>query len=177
MIILEGPDNSGKTTLGTQLNKKLGWDYEHSGRLKRPMSSIAHSTIQLRNRPVIQDRVYAISEYVYSRALGRPSDLDLKDVMTDFMSRDYLVIYCRPPTHVIKDNQGRDQMEGVIQYHQQIIDEYDFLMPELNRFAQCKVFTYDYTTMSIDMVLERARAYQERFDEKRLSAEFCINHR
>lgn len=174
MIILEGPDNSGKSTLAAQLSKKIKWDVEHSQRLQRPMSSIAHSTIQLRNRPIIQDRVYALSEYVYSRALKREPDIDLKSVMLDFMARHYLVIFCRPSNVAILANNGREQMEGVVGNHMQIIREYDFLRNEMTRFSNSTVITYDYETMNPDMLIEKVQKYVDSHNEKVQSIFFSL---
>lgn len=138
MIILEGPDNAGKTTLGERLATALGATFIHSERPPKESSDndlIEHAVLQVEPRRIIMDRNYLVSELVYGTvlrggpALGRERHLKL---MNDMLELGHiLIIYCRPPADTILDNGNRHQMVGVVEAHGKIISNYDRLMGQL----------------------------------------------
>lgn len=70
MIIIDGPDLVGKTTLANELCKRLGYIYHHLGKLPEQWNSpIDYLALLAYN--VVQDRFYA-SELVYSQIRGEP---------------------------------------------------------------------------------------------------------
>lgn len=76
--------------------------------------------------------------------------------MLDLYSRPYLIIYCRPHLSTILRNGGRDQMPGVLENHQKIVEAYDRLMEELARFSCCKILRYDWQSLG-----DRARVLRQ----------------
>lgn len=150
MIIIEGPDNAGKSRLAEDLSKQLGIPVVHSVRPPKGWSEedvLYHSTWQLRPQKAILDRVYAISEYVYGRVIRGKTALGDKhhEALMDLYHRPYLIIYCRPDLSTILDNKDRDQMEGVIENHTKIVEEYDYVMGEIGNFGENRIIKYDWT--------------------------------
>lgn len=180
MLIIEGPDNSGKTTLCTDLRKRLGIPVVHSERPNPAWGAeriLAHSNHQLLPKRIIRDRIYVISEYVYGRVIRGGSALRglHADALMDLYQRPYLIIYCRPDDRAILDSQGREQMEGVLDKHQAIIQEYDKLMGEVA--LNCKVVRYDYQSDRVDDLVITCSKYLQEFQSQLASAAFMCLYR
>lgn len=182
MIIIEGPDNAGKSTLAEKLSKALNIPVIHSVRPEKGWKEkdvLYHSTWQLRPQEAILDRVYAISEYVYGRVIrGKTALGELhSEALFDLYNRPYLIIYCRPDDNVILDNKGRDQMDGVIQHHQTIIDEYDVLMEEIKRFSIGSVIHYDWKSTIFDNLVAKCNKHLTDFHSRNISSQFMTKFR
>lgn len=169
MIILEGPDNAGKTALGNHLAAKLETIVRHSVRLTgNEQECLAHSRRQLLPQRAILDRVYAISEPVYGPICRGKSSLGAwgAEAIMDLYHRPYLIIYCRPPSSVILKNDGREQMEGVIENHAAIIAGYDKIMTDIAMFSHCTVVRYDWTDKSsLPSLVETCRQHLLKHDQ------------
>lgn len=151
MIIIEGPDNSGKSTLAAQLRRDTGLPVIQSSRPSPDLNFVQvyqHCLYQVapKEKLAILDRVTAISESIYGPICRGESALGMyqRDALLDVWNRPYTVIYCRPEDSVILDNKGRDQMPGVLENHQAIIAAYDRLMDDLARFGTPHVSVYDW---------------------------------
>lgn len=68
MLIIEGPDSVGKTTLAKKLASRLGLLYQHLGPL--PDGWVEQDYISLCSRKCVYDRLH-LSELAYSWALNR----------------------------------------------------------------------------------------------------------
>lgn len=177
MIIIEGPDNAGKTTLAKKLSKRLDLPMVHSVRPKRgdsPEVVLSHSNSQLQPQNAILDRVYAISEWVYGRVIRGKTALGHfhSQALLDLYHRPYLIIHCRPKMETILDNRGRDQMAGVIDNHKRIVEEYDYIMADLNRFSHCTVVSYDWESNSFDILANRCSGHLSRNHSRFTSVEY-----
>lgn len=183
MIIIEGCDNTGKSTLAEKLSKDLGIEVQHSVRPDpslAPHNIMEHAKRQLRPRRIILDRVFAISEYVYGRVIRGQSLLKEHhgDAFMELYQRQHMIIYCRPSDKVIQDNKGRDQMEGVVDNFPKIIAEYDDLIKELEQFYKGPIVCYDYTSRSsYGIILELAKIHLKNFDSQAASATFLSQHK
>jgi GTPase SAR1 family protein len=161
-IIIEGPDNSGKTSLAHKLCKDLEIPYKHSVRRHYLSATglIRHSQEQLLPRMEVQDRVYGISELVYGRVLRGVTEFPPH--MTEILSQVYLtrniIVYCRPSNEAILNN-TRKQMDGVSENHLHLIEEYDSLFKEIKRFGQSKVIYFDYETFYYPILLSKCKAH------------------
>jgi hypothetical protein len=99
-IIVEGFDNSGKSTLAKSFNLEV----IHPGPApKGKWEEIRCLSEQAKNArlPVVLDRVTCISSQVYA---GRMFDPILMDAMKNLLDTHHcIVIYCRPPIETIMD--------------------------------------------------------------------------
>jgi len=101
IIILEGPDGAGKTTLANELVKQTGGIYLHLS-YRWPQKIFLYHTAAIRyaarqNRPVIIDRWWP-SEAIYATAYRGQSPWPLQGRMADRVARKFgaLYIYCLP---------------------------------------------------------------------------------
>lgn len=171
MIILEGPDNSGKSTLAAKLKRDTGLPVIHSVKPKEDMSSIQvyhHCLNQVAPKDTLSilDRVTAISESIYGPICRGKSALGMyqKDALLDIWQRPYTIIYCRPDDETILENGGRPQMPGVLENHKRIIDAYDTFMDDLMRFGCPLVFWYDWKDrLAYNSVLNLANEDKRRY--------------
>lgn len=150
MIILEGPDNSGKSTLGQKLARLLCVNVEHSVRPDKsltPEQCLEYSADQLRDRPVILDRVFALSEFVYSTVLrsGPQTGLKTPDLMRQLTEKPVILIYCRPGFGRIICQNGRTQMAGVVENLESITTMYDQVIAQwIASQTNIIILHYDY---------------------------------
>lgn len=96
-IILEGPDNCGKSTLAKQLNEELGFIIVPSeGREKFPGE--INARVKRYNEDygdnVIFDRHPVVSQEMY-RQVVKNSPIE-ESLIDDFYSQGHIFIYCRP---------------------------------------------------------------------------------
>jgi len=136
-IIVEGPDNSGKTTLCKLLSKELHMPVFHAG--GPPASNdialkLCREQMEFLSHNVILDRVTPISRQVYE---NRFADPDLTDHLKRMLNAPMCtVIYCRPPNerlmdmknHQIKDHDTPEHMAYVLENLHNFIELYDRLM-------------------------------------------------
>lgn len=143
-IIVEGMDNSGKSTLAAT----FGLDVLHPGprpRNARATMKCLEEQLCSSRLPVVMDRVTAISTPAYTGDLGNATFRDYRKAM--LATPHCVVIYCRPPIEVIKDFSrhvavGHDeqrQIEWMIKNADQLIKNYDRLMAGIHHLV------YDYT--------------------------------
>lgn len=76
MIVIEGMDNTGKTTLSNKLVEHFGLPpecYIHSPGPDIPeqMAPRVHRMLEFKDLPFIWDRIHCISDQVYAEVLGR----------------------------------------------------------------------------------------------------------
>lgn len=163
MIIVEGCDNSGKTTLVSALSGDL--------RLlsivnrQRPLSlqdSYAYLTrvlpLALRFATIF-DRWQPISEPIYGpicRGVHLFNDAHIQNQfrMTKNMALQPLVIYCRPSIEKIMDFGEREQMAGVIENAPAIVAAYDHQIEWLKQHFP--VVRYDFERDTYDHIKQVA---------------------
>lgn len=145
MIIIEGMDNSGKTTLGETLAAHFDWPLIHSPGYGPEMVNWAMSTLLVK-APRIYDRHPCISERVYGPVLRNRVEFNSRRgeaVIERFIEENPLIIYCKPPDSVItKDLKG--QMEGIESNALTLIMTYNRLMAYLSDMGFL-VIKYDFT--------------------------------
>lgn len=158
MIIVEGPDGAGKTTLISQMSAEL-----HLPVAARVVSKDTEAMVDINRwvdhnlakgfHDMIYDRHRLISEPTYGpilRSTAQPGFDDLtwlRPRMTKFYALHPIIIYCLPPLETVLRNVERDPDNRVVQKHiQQIYSVYvtraaiDGTHPDLN------VRIWDYTT-------------------------------
>lgn len=176
MIIIEGADNCGKTMLGERLAKQLQVPLRHSEKPNPAWTTREcrdHSMRQLVPQRVILDRVYAMSETIYGPICRGQSALGdyAQEALLDLYHRPHLIIYCRPPLEVILKNNGREQMEGVLDNHKAIVEAYDRLYWDMLRFSKCLIIQYDWKDKtSFPDLLNRCQNHLGLYDQSTWSA-------
>lgn len=152
MLLLEGPDGAGKTSLLKKMVKR--WDLDVMPRFADThgpkedpynrvyQDQIARGTL----RCGIYDRHPLISEYIYAPIVGRgighqflwPSARQMRHQL----AHDALLILCLPPLDEVKKNVARtEQMAGVVENIEAIYEQYQLLRITWPG----KFITYDYT--------------------------------
>lgn len=129
MIVLEGPDNSGKSTLAKRLGKMMGRSVIPSGGPAKSEEEIADRVRQYNARDpekVIYDRHPCVSQEIYRQFHGgAPVDPEL---VAGFYSSQPLIIYCvgRSMTdHVVKDHDTDEHLAMLEEQHENICTTYD----------------------------------------------------
>ena len=164
LVIIEGPDGSGKTSLANRLRKDLSSPclfLRSNGAPTRveDLAQIIHWINALPLYvPLITDRNPLISEYVYGPILrGKCMHKWTLEQMANWSKRA-LVIYCRPSWSALAQALRREiQLEGVIENHRIIVEAYDKLMSEFQTRG-VEVVPYDFTGPP-QLIMDRVRSY------------------
>jgi thymidylate kinase len=156
LVVVEGVDGSGKSTLVQTLRKQPG-QYCMIIQASRPrgigdLENFFDATASLKNQidgTVICDRFHPISECVYGSVL-RGRSTPLSEVVKYLIHVD-LIIYCRSSLETIRVNLPKSpQMLGVFENLVKLTEAYDLLMRHLRLVRP--IIEYDYTTNSISEV-------------------------
>jgi len=157
VIVLEGPDGSGKTTLAEKL-QALGWEYRHEGPPPKGANVVEHylqilNLSLLNSRNIVHDRLFA-GEAVYGPihrnydAIGGWEGLKLFKRLAS--SRPIFQFLCMPKQKVLDDNFRLNTADferyGWDKFHR-ICDKYW----ELDHVMNWKIF--DYTKHHVEYVL------------------------
>lgn len=128
-IVLEGHDNSGKSTLAAMLAKRLGREvYSSEGPEKYPGELESRVSYYMLKPDAIFDRHPCISDPIYSTARGRPSVL-APEVVRSFYNQPAIFIYCDPlnkglGSHVRKEHDSDEHMAMVESNYKSILYHY-----------------------------------------------------
>lgn len=160
MIIVTGMDNSGKTTLAKQLGEELNLPVVHSAgpelskgeKQKWTLEQIAHDNVIPSS--IIHDRFMPLEEMVYGPILRGHSDFRFQDHYMELLyNTGTLIIYTRPSREVILEENGREQMEGVMANGEKLLAAWDDLAFQLISTGW-NVLVYNWETSNIDQVLK-----------------------
>ncbi len=145
MIIIEGPDNSGKSTLASN----IGLPYKHPGPApinEFELNMCLHNQHESMNEAIIYDRVSCISHQVYNEGwFNHPL---LRQYLNSLIeNKKVLFIYCRPPEshlmnfahHKAKDYDTEEHIKKIIDNQSIYINRYDELFSSIPHIA------YDFT--------------------------------
>lgn len=181
MIIIEGPDGSGKTTLVSHLSGK--YDIPIAERVvaqdTHPLAGVDLKVWTEKNLKAglqwqIFDRHRLISEPIYAACMDRKTHAGFDDIqwltarMIDFTRIHAFIVYCIPPYSVVEKNLQDDEDNTVIWgYAESIYNAYvaaaagDIARGQAVRFD----YTQDETYSRVDMLFEQwARANRLRLN-------------
>lgn len=164
IIIVEGPDNTGKSTLAKKIAKYFNMPYWHmtSGPglqekdamalYQRDALKNAYHAVETANG-IVFDRHW-VSDHVYGNVLRDGPALPEGEMLTLSIEHDFLYIFCDRQDHIIHDaheaNQDPDHPYDREQYAQ-IVEEYRqmrFFLEE--SLPKDRVLFYDMDLMGTD---------------------------
>lgn len=156
MIILEGPDGSGKSTTAKRLYEILlrQWPLHNIGPSPKTIRDVRLSSARCVLRAgqhCIQDRCTPISDWVYSRVFMRdysPDEGEQRLWLDSLIKRQPLIILCRPdiysPIHDPQQGDTPEYSEKVTANMEALIDQYDqlFFSSPLSEYPRTLVYNY-----------------------------------
>ncbi|QDH45124.1 guanylate kinase [Salmonella phage SE13] len=143
-IIIEGPDNAGKSTLIEFLKSRTGRSVIHNTVDKNPESVMAKQTKEnALEGNCIYDRSAVISEYIYCLVLQRTPVVNINISHVADMCDNAIVIFCMPPVEKVLAT-TKDEMPGVVENLEALYNQYDNLIDELVLMSK-QFFIYDWT--------------------------------
>lgn len=158
MIIFEGPDGSGKSTLMHQLNDELKLPIAPRVVSKETEAMVDLQTWVDQNletgfQPIIYDRHRLISEPIYGPTLrGTSQEPGFSDVtwlaprLRQFYELKPVIIYCLPPLEVVQANLKNDpDNTRVLDKIEAIYTAYVARIALDYSLAPGKVYVWDYT--------------------------------
>lgn len=153
MIVVEGFDFSGKSTLAQAIGDRLGWPVVHTGGPTTDVDDVRRCLRRSRERfsqPNVQDRTTHISEACYS-AVSHPAKAALALYSMREVTHAWLVIYCRPDIgkmvnafmqdHVAKTHDNYDALRQTREDSNYIARYYDTVMELVAEYTT--VIRYD----------------------------------
>lgn len=132
LVLIEGMDNTGKTTLAKNLLNELpGFSYLHNVKPESQLEAF-QNVVALMSRGskenIICDRVCIIGENIYGKVLRGNSyftEDETRIIMKMLSSITAMSIFCNPPLiTVLSSINQRDQMEGVELNAKRLYEEY-----------------------------------------------------
>lgn len=160
-ILLEGPDNAGKTTLARAIHDTCQHTfYFHPGGKPKDLDDevkCIESQLQiLGNDRVIMDRCTPISQMVYNP--DPTQDIFRRQKLRDYMQDDIIVIYARPSTDRLlrvqdltwREDETEEHKQKIIKNQHLFIERYDKVM------AHVPCVSYDYEESFANTIRIRA---------------------
>lgn len=156
LIVVEGPDGCGKSTLIERLSRESARHFVHIRRSGAPktlddlrgiatlLTAAASSAVS-----VVCERHPFISEIIYGETLrgaNRLSDLYspamIRSTLIDTVER---IIYCRPPTEYIEEGiLSKPQLKGVAEKLPLLVESYDQMMDKMMPALGIPVIRYNW---------------------------------
>jgi len=181
MIIVEGPDGSGKSTLVAEIVKRLGLIQGTRSTLDRDrlhettvMDSYraVMAAVNGMDPPVVWDRMF-YSDGIYAPIVRDEEPMFPGDTL-EYLHRLVLamrapVILCLPPLEVVRANVASSkQLAGVVENIDTIYQAYEMLAREFGNSNQCMI--YDYTIRgNIPRLANRLREYLRNREQRTFS--------
>lgn len=130
MLIVEGPDGAGKSTLVERLSKDLDMYImpkvvDKDTNAMTDLTQWVHDDVTSGLKRALYDRHRLISEPIYGSVIrGRPQFNNfrwLRDYTKKFHALEPFVIFCLPPIEVVLNNVDNDPDNKVVQEHIELI--------------------------------------------------------
>lgn len=181
MILVEGLDNTGKTTLVDSIQEHFPALRHRSsiGNQHPPdneLLQMAWDEVNPNNWDVVSDRSRIVSEFCYGSFTRPTGPRWAVDVETELMSRllhhPHLIVWCnRPLERIIETFDEREQLGGVFEHlveiqtaYERIIKFLDYMgwIREREGFPSLRTVQYDFEQpVAVDVVMDAVKAYLE----------------
>lgn len=178
MIVVEGLDNTGKTTLVSKilerypaLKYRASIGNKHNPpQIARAAQDEAYSWDMMKR--VVSDRSRIISEFVYTPLLGNRATAytyhTWLEMIGTFCQHEHLIVHCkRHRAKIIDDWHEEDQLEGVRRHLAELDDRYDHLMDMMWFLSQItesklRIVHYNFESVSDTQIFIEVERYMER---------------
>jgi len=171
MIILEGPDNAGKSTLAEYIKETNGLTVVHSGGPSKDDNEIVSRMTQymkMADSATVMDRIPCISDPIYCRIIrGVSSPLSDSRWMRGLLLHKPIIIYCRPSEHIllnlehhlVKEHETKDHVQLVNERARILIEAYDNVMKSVPHilwdWTAANSYCYSYIACIVELDKER----------------------
>ena len=157
MIVLEGVDGSGKSSLANLLSKRFGFKVIHKSGPGRTLEEMNQDMRErMANKElVVYDRIPIISEMMYGKITRDKSLYDNAEglaLMNQWLETQPMVIYCRPGVPRIinqalikKEHDTEEHLTLVKNRMISLIHCYDDLFIQLMGVVYGRIFVYNWT--------------------------------
>lgn len=162
-VIVIGMDNTGKSTLCENLAKELKLEHLHSLGYKPSKETLLNfMAYNLTNeKDVIFERFSFFDEIIYGPVLRYYTKFNIgDDFYYNLLEKEPYIIYCRPEDNVIFNWGNREQMDGVIEHEQELLNRWDALVDILKEDG-FKVIDYDYTKDSTSKLIKEIKGEED----------------
>jgi hypothetical protein len=167
-LVLEGPDLSGKSTVGIMLEAITGLELRHYGGPPKTADELLDREASYHGGNWILDRHTGISEIIYGGAL-RGGNLLVKapQLFAMVVAMDPIIVHCHVDlnwvksrfkfmTNADKDYKPQEHRRQVMEKYDQIWNRYSTVMQMLIR-NQVRVINVDFRTATTDMLETQLR--------------------
>jgi len=163
-VVLEGPDNSGKTSLARALCSAVqDCEYFHAGGppadLEAEIRCLAHQDHLVARRVLVVDRCTSISQSVYNP--NEYLDPWRKEFRSRMITAGAVVVYCRPGTDWLlrtqdlswRENEPDELKQKIVRNQHTYVERYDQLM------SQVQHLSYDFQDSTHTLLAEKLSLY------------------
>lgn len=152
-LIIEGPDNAGKSTLIEFLKPHLVGSVIHNTVDKDAQSVLAKQSAELsRQGNTCYDRSAVISEYIYCSVLRRAPVIDINLDSIFRLAESTILVICLPAKHHVTGT-TKEEMAGVKENISALYDAYDSLVDHLS-IAKVPFVVYDWEANEPQEILD-----------------------
>lgn len=148
IIILEGPDCGGKSTLAATLADKYGYFVQHlsynkSMDVKKEHYQALNFALGRKSQNTVLDR-HAISELVYSTVFRNGPSYDIFEMFQKYVLHNVVVVYCNPGKEVMLEEFAKRKSEEMFESNSEIIDAYEIVMDRLSLSFAFNIINYNW---------------------------------
>lgn len=163
IIVVEGCDNAGKTTIAMKIAKRFKALFVKTEAVPpkphflNQYQTVLESARYYGNGVVVSDRHMAISEVIYGTIVRSHPQMDVIEAAKVVVNSIDLLIYCRPPDATILHTMPeRDQMHGVLENARALIHAYDEYFSNL---THKHFLRFDWTRDSEEALYQEIQSY------------------
>lgn len=158
IILIEGPDGAGKSTLAKALADHFKAPLHHSGRpltgqmLRDNMQHIIE--LSSHHDILIVDRAPWVSEFIYSKAMKRYQMLSNEELIS-YHQVPQVVVYCTADEYNItvgKEHKPQEYMDRLYESHERIVNEYDLFFKSSLSFPFLR---YNYNSTPLKALIRK----------------------
>lgn len=161
VIILEGPDGTGKTTLAKQIAANFGYEYVHNGEPKsedmlKEYATQLYDAINDEDEDYVFDRLH-IGERIYGPLLRQRDRLSHQgEILMNRLikANNVSLVFCFPTYEVAYANWKQRHATELVKDHEQYEKIYEEYKQRANSKGYAFSYTYDYKKIDLDLAVQ-----------------------